>query len=111
MIKLAEQSPRIEDGIIKWYAGDTFELNFEFEFSDTEGNVISSEETDYLEFKIFNEYYDTIYEEVVYKSHEVSVYMNDENTAKFPRGKYFYVIKRNDGFITTIIQENEIVVE
>lgn len=111
MIELAKASPRIENWIIKWYRGDTFDINFEFIFSDGEGVVISPEETDYLEFTIYNQYYNIVYTEKVYNSHSILLLVDDEETKKFPRGTYFYVIKRVAGYKTTIIQENKVIVE
>lgn len=111
MVKLAKPSPRIEDGIIKWYAWDTFDLNFEFIFTDEDWNKIPEEETDCLEFTIYNQYYDVLYSTEVHQSHEVPVSIDEEMTQKFTRGNYYYIIRRIAGYITTIIQENEIIVE
>lgn len=111
MIKTAEQSPRIEDWVIKWYSGDTFDINFEFVFTDEEWNEIPEEETDYLKFTIYNQYYDIVYSTEVYHSHEVPLSVDDILTRSFPKGEYHYKIRRIAGYTTTIVQENEIIVE
>ena len=111
MINLAKQSPRIENGILKWYWWDTFELDFEFNFTDEDGNPIPEDETESLTLTIYNQVFDEVLSTTSNHSHTVSIAIDDTNTKLFKRGTYYYKVRRNSWYITTIIQENEIIVE
>lgn len=112
MIKCAEQSPRIcEDGSIRWYEGDTFKLLFELEFTDDGGNVIETLPTDKISICFNDEHNRKIYEYEVAGTNIIEVNIDSETTKKFKEGNYFYSVKRNSNYITTIIRDNKIVVE
>lgn len=110
MINLAKQSPRIEDKIIKWYCGDTFELNFDFEFVEDD-IIVEPQQTETLILTVFNQYFDKIHTIEVHQTHDITLVIDDELTKKFPRGQYYYIVKRIAWYITTIVQENQIIVE
>lgn len=113
MIKCAEQSPRVcDDGTIRWYEGDTFDLKFELTFIDDDGNVITPSPTDKLSICFRNSYGQIVYEtEMVGASNSLKVNMNEELTKKFKVGSYIYCVRKKTDYITTIMRKNRVVVE
>lgn len=113
MIKCAEQSPRIcKDGSIRWYEGDTFELEFELEFTDENDNPIEALPNDQITICFRNKInLDIVYETNVIGTNKLKVCIDDEATKKFKVGEYYYCVRRNSKFITTLMRNNTIVVE
>lgn len=112
MVKCAEQSPRIcEKGIIHWYEGDTFELNFELTFTDDSGGVIPTLETDVISICFRDRYENVVYETTVIGKNVLPICVDEEITKLFKKGEYHYCVKRNSQFITTIMKENPVLVE
>lgn len=112
MIKCAEKSPRICDkGIIHWYEGDTFELDFELTFTDDTGEIIPIKETDEISICFRDRYKNIIYETKVIGTNTLPICINKEITKLFKAGKYSYCVRRNSEFITTIMKENIVLVE
>lgn len=112
MIKCAEQSPRIcSDGSIRWYEGDTFELEFNFTFKDENGfnvEVLPNDEISICFRDICN---DVIYETSVIGTTTLTVVIDSETSSKFKVGRYKYCVKRISNFVTTVMRKNEVVVE
>ena len=108
----AKQSPRMEsDGTLRWYAGDTFSLTFNFTLKDAGGNPISAQPSDTIKvtFKDFNQ--TTIQEFQATGSSSITIVFTDEISAKFPEGVYSILVKFNADYVTTLLKNNKVVVE
>lgn len=113
MIKCAEKSPRIcNDGSIRWYEGDTFELEFNLNFTDDNGDPVPTAADDKIEIcirdKISNK---SVYETAVVGTNKLIISIDENATKNFTVGEYYYCVKRNSNYITTIMRKNKIVVE
>lgn len=107
----AKLSPRIVNGIIFWYEGDTFELNLAIDIKDQDGEPVEITEDSGFELIIKNSR-----KEQVYTSKENGVpgitFVCDEETTKlFKKGRYTYDINYYGEYRTSIAEDNEIVVE
>lgn len=113
MIKVAQPSPRVcEDGTIRWYAGDTFEIEFDLSFVDDSGERVDVLPSDEISICFFqNKGMSAIYEMKVVGSSKIVFAVDEELTKQFPCGEYFYNVRRNSVYITTIMKRNRIVVE
>lgn len=113
MIKVAEPSPRVcDDGTIRWYYGDTFEIEFNLSFIDDEGEKVEVSPTDEITLAIYqNKGLSAIYETKSVGSSKVTFALDEETTKKFRCGEYFYTIRRNSVYITTLMKRNRMVVE
>lgn len=109
----AQQSPRIVNGVIKWYQGDTFDLNIYLNMMDQDGmeviiggsdtvTVVFKDKTN-TEIKTFT--FDSI------SNNTISLDFDSICTALFPKGKYFYDIYYNGTERTTIANDNQVIVE
>lgn len=111
----AEISPRIdEDGVIYWYQGDTFKIDFEIKLlSDDDPPVeIPLQDGDVVRFT-FRSYRAQVAEFVfdTFQDGVVTLEFDAEMTAKFCRGAYTYVVTHERDYIRTIIKGNRAVVE
>ena len=108
----AKQSPRIEtDGTLRWYAGDTFSLTFNFTLKDSGGQPIPAEPTDTIKvsFKDFNG--NTVHEFTATGSASITLNVTQEISNKFPEGVYAILVKFNGEYVTTLLKNNKVVVE
>ena len=112
MLKCAEQSPRIcDDGTIRWYEGDTFNLEFDLTFTDEAGNELPVEANDKVSICFKNIANEIVYEYEVIGTNILNININEEVTKKFKIGDYRYCVRRNAQYITTVIHKNKVVVE
>ena len=107
----AKQSPRLEDdGTLRWYAGDTFTLTFNFTLKDSAGNVITPSPTDKVKVTFskagvaFQEFEST-------GSASISMVFTDAVSARFPEGVYGILVKYNGTKVTTLLKNSKVVVE
>jgi len=111
----AKQSPRIEDGILKWYEGDTFSFVWTINITNKDtGNPIIFMLEDSIDFEFFNEFGQLI--QVFHfgnipTDNKVRLDFNEDVSKKFRRGKYKYSIKYNGINIVTIGASNKAEVE
>lgn len=107
------ESPRIEDGVIKWYEGDIFYIDFELIDDETgEPYILKDGETVEIDFY----WYDKLIKSFVFDHtadcSALTCYFDNETTALFTCGKYKYSIKRNGEMIRqTVDAKNEVEVE
>lgn len=107
-VPAAEQSPRIENGIIYWYAGDTFELSLELSLSDESGNALTMGTSDTVEV-IFRDGAGNTVKKFDFENIEgntVTLNFSDAVTALFAAGKYTYDVIYTHGRRTTIVKNN-----
>lgn len=109
----AQMSPRIINGVLKWYEGDTFQLSVEINLQDEVGNTIDILESHTVEFKFYNEK-----ERMVHwvtfgniQDNTVLLIVDDVVTKKFPKGKYTYDVIYNGVMRKTLSHKAPIVVE
>lgn len=111
----ADISPRIDaDGVIYWYQGDTFKIDFEIKLlSDDDPPVeIPLQDGDTVRFT-FRDYRTRVAEFVfdTFQDGVVTLEFDAQMTAKFCRGEYTYDVTHERDYIRTIIKDNKAVVE
>lgn len=118
LIPIAKQSPRIEDGVIYWYHGDAFTINWVINLAENE-SALDFEDGDYLEWNFYSSKdktncihsfhfeYDDIHD------NEVSLNFSSEISQKFAVGNYVYCVKfyQHTGKIVTLWAANKAKVE
>lgn len=122
----AKQSPRFEDGVLRWYDGDTFEIDWEIALSSVDGDGneedYSFKTGDKLAFEFYNSRlakvrsveFDGSKMTVSGGTAKVTLPFGSEDTKLFPVGSYTYCIKaitENGKRVTTIGANNKAVVE
>jgi hypothetical protein len=115
MIPSAKISPRIVNGVLYWYEGDTFRLHLSLELTDGDGENISIADT----AEITVTFYDRTKREVKAFSFTgkdavggtIVLSFDDSVTNAFPRGDYTYRVAYRDEYKHTIVHDNDAVVE
>lgn len=110
----AMPSPRIENGILRWYAGDTFTLGLELDIQDQDGEEVSIGTSDRLTVNFYDAFRaktHTVTLDAAALGGTPEVAFNAETTAKFPAGKYTYDMIFTHGEKTTVVKGNKILVE
>ena len=108
----ALSSPRIVNGVLKWYEGDTFTLDIELELIDQDGVAIDTSGKEVL-IKFYDRYEDLVKEFSFenLQNNTVSLDFNNEISALFPQGEYHYDVHYMADNRTTIAHSNNIIVE
>ena len=109
----AQQSPRIVNGVLKWYQGDTFDLKIQLKMIDQDGTEIIIGDGDTVTV-VFKDKTDTEIKTFLFETVEnntITLDFDSECTANFPRGEYFYDIYYKGAERTTIANNNYVVVE
>lgn len=110
----AMPSPRIENGILRWYAGDTFTLGLELDILDQDGAEVSIGTSDSLTVNFYDAFREKVYTaalDAAALGGAPEIAFNAETTAKFPAGKYTYDMIFTHGDKTTVVKGNRILVE
>lgn len=112
----AEFSPRIENGVLRWYAKDTFDVQVDLELEDQDHRPITLSSTDTVTFEFFNRSLRSV-KKFTFTASDIednSVHLNfDEETSDlfFP-GKYTLdVTVTHDGNVTTVAKASPVLVE
>lgn len=112
-IKSALPSPRIEDGVIKWYVGDEFEIGFQLNLQDADGEpiILNSTDTVTVSIKRWDKepVKDFIFNNV--ENNFISLEFDSDTTALFSKGQYIYDIIIDGSFNVTVANDNLIEVE
>lgn len=112
MIRCAEESPRLcKDGSLRWYEGDTFEIEFDLHFTDDEGYPIHMNPDDKIAIVFTDTYKNEIYAHENIGTDNLHLIIDDEATKNFPVGSYWYSVRVISKYKTTIIRLNKVVVE
>lgn len=112
IVPVANESPRICCGTIKWYEKDTFSFDFIINLTDEDGNPIEILETDSFTVNFHNSVGETIHEFKTVGSSTITLSFTPEISEKFKKGEYFYTTKYVSGAIArTIMHDNNAVVE
>lgn len=109
----ARMSPRIVNGVIKWYEGDTFSLRVEIELTDEADEQIMIQPTDEVRFVFRNNRKEIVHEirETNIENNCVTLYFTENVSAKFPKGRYEYDVYYNGEERKTLSNDSPIVVE
>lgn len=109
----AEMSPRIVNGVIKWYQGDTFDLQLTFDLEDQDGEPITIAQTDTVNIVFKDKSLKTVKEFTFTNISNNTVTMDFDATctALFGSGIYTYDIYYTGTERTTLGNNNKVVVE
>ena len=109
----AEPSPRIVNGYIKWYQGDTFDLDIELELTDQSGEEIEITPTDTVKVVFRDEGDKTVkvFDFSNIQGKTITLDFDAECSALFPKGNYFYDVYFSSDDRKTIANDNRVVVE
>ena len=109
----AYASPRIQEGVLRWYAGDTFELTIQIDLEDQDGEAVEIGPTDSVRLTFRDatraEVYSQTFENV--EGNQIALTVDAEVSAKFPKGTYTYDVELSHGERTTLARDNKIRVE
>lgn len=109
----AELSPRIVNGVIRWYYLDTFSVQLSLDLTDQDGEplVLSNDDTVSIVFRdqSRNTVKEFTFAEIA--DNTVTMEFDSDCTALFDRGNYTYIVAVTHGDRTTIAHENKAVVE
>ena len=86
----ARPSPRIVNGVLKWYEGDTFELNVEIQVEDQDGETVNISSTDTVEF-VFKDCRREVIKTFSFSkvaNNTVTLTFDKVVTVLFPKGEY-----------------------
>lgn len=109
----AKQSPRIETGVLKWYARDTFSLVLELELTDQDGEavIIAPSDTVTAVFSDANGDPVKTFEFTDIASNTVTLEFDGETSALFAPGRYTYTVTLETQQRRTLAAGNEVIVE
>lgn len=112
-IPAAELSPRIKNGVLMWYEGDTFTLDLELKLIDQDDEPVVIPSSATVKVVFLNEQRNTVKEFTFadIEDNNISMVFDATVTALFPAGCYTYDLCYTAGDRTTLINENEVVVE
>lgn len=111
----AKMSPRIENGVLYWYAGDTFRLNLNLTLKDTTGETVTVGAEETLELTFYDRRRDTV-KTLTWTGDDaadgfVTVVMDESASTLFPTGRYSYDLRLLGEERTTLIRGGRIIVE
>lgn len=112
-IPSARSSPRIVNGVIKWYERDTFSIDIELELTDQDGEKVEVKPTDVVEVNIYNRS-DKLVTSFVRENvanNTITIDIDKETTKLFTAGEYHYDVIVEGESRTTIARNNDIIVE
>lgn len=117
ILKGAEQSPRVENGVIYWYCGDTFLWTLKFIITECDGTEYILKDTDKIvvEFKKNLYSQDNIYvfefQNQEYVDNSITMQFTQEISSLFPYGFYKMGVHLEDTDVTTLLPATTICVE
>lgn len=109
----AEISPRIVNGVIRWYQGDTFDIQLTIELEDQDGEpvIIGADDTVKIIFENARLVPVKTFTFTNVQENTVVMTFDDEAAALFPKGNYTYDVRLEGAGKTTIANDNKVVVE
>ena len=109
----AYASPRIENGVMLWYEGDTFDITILLELEDQDGAAVEIGKSDTLKMTFYNAEKETVHEMSFSNitNGKITLEFTDEVSAKFPKGRYTYDVEFSHGDRTTLARDNKVRVE
>ncbi len=112
----AHESPRLCNGVLYWYCGDTFDLDIALNIKDQNGEPYNIKPTDIVSLSFRNFRSETIAEYSFTTAsgitgNTLNLKIDETETVKFPRGEYHYSCKLIWEQTTTIVDGNKVVVQ
>ena len=106
-------SPRISGGVLKWYAGDVFDLQVRLELTDENGDVIGIDPHHTVTFVFRNACRRVIYEVTFVEIEDDTVILRftEAVSGLFPRGSYTYDVIYKGAVRRTLVCNGPILVE
>lgn len=111
-IPSASRSPRIETGVLKWYALDTFALVLTLDLTDQDGEAVTLAPSDTVTVTFFNADGDEVktFTFTGIEHNAVTLAFNGETSALFTPGRYTYTVILNADTRVTLAAGNEVIV-
>lgn len=108
----AKASPRVENGCLCWYEGDTFEIQMQIELMDQDGENVNISESDTVTVTFYDGRRDAIQEFKFQnvQGNTVTLSFTDEISKKFLKGRYRYDMLYTYNNKTTLIRDNVAIV-
>lgn len=109
----AKQSPRIETGVLKWYARDTFSLVIELDLTDQDGEAVTIAPSDTVTAVFSDANGDTVktFTFTNVEHDTVTLEFDGETSALFAPGRYTYTVALASAERRTLAAGNEVIVE
>lgn len=106
-------SPRISGGVLKWYEGDTFELQVRMELTDETGAEIRIEPAHRVRFVFRNACRKTVCEMPFQgiEANTVILRFTEDVSALFPKGRYTYDVIYEGAVRRSLASDAPILVE
>lgn len=109
----AKQSPRIVNGVLRFFERDTFDLNLELELTDQDGTPITIQSTDTIKI-VFTDKTNAVIKEFDFTgatNNTVTLDFDTACTALFKKGEYHYDLYYTGSERTTIAKSNVCMVD
>ncbi len=108
----AKPSPRVENGCLCWYEGNTFEVGLLFEMEDRGGIPITMQPGETVTVTFYDnrckEVHAFVFTDI--QDNTVTMEFTEEVTRKFPKGKYVFDAVYDHTERTTLIREDVAIV-
>lgn len=109
----AYASPRVDRGVLCWYAGDTFSLVLQIDLEDQDGAAVDIAAGNTVKITFYDdtraEVYSRNYTGVT--NNQVTLSIDAETSALFQKGRYTYDVEFSHGDRTTLARDNKVRVE
>ena len=109
----AYASPRISNGVLCWYAGDTFSVVIQADLVDQDGAAVDIGATDTVKITFRDDTRAEVWSKTFSNvaNNQVTLVVDAEISAKFPKGRYTYDARLTHNNKTTLVRGNRICVE
>lgn len=109
----AYASPRISNGVLCWYAGDTFSVVIQADLVDQDGAAVDIGATDTVKITFRDDTRAEVWSKTFSNvaNNQVALMVDAEISAKFPKGRYTYDVEFSHGDRTTLARDNKVRVE
>lgn len=109
----AYASPRISNGVLCWYAGDTFSVVIQADLVDQDGAAVDIGATDTVKVTFRDDTRAEVWSKTFSNvaNNQVTLVVDAEISAKFPKGRYTYDVEFSHGDRTTLARDNKVRVE
>lgn len=109
----AYASPRISNGVLCWYAGDTFSIVIQADLTDQDGEAVDIGTTDTVKITFRDDTRAEVWSKTFSNvaNNQVTLVVDATVSAKFPKGKYTYDVEFSHGERTTLARDNKVRVE
>lgn len=104
----AEVSPRVANGCLCWYEGDTFELGIQLDVTDQDGEAVVLAPDDRVRVTFWDERRGFVQEFLFtdIQDNTVTLAFTEDISALFPEGNYSYDLRLEHGKQTTLMRRN-----